>query len=264
MGQMQPSTWEFEFPKTQIQNCVLLSRANNPPMSDTSIIIIGILLFLLLLSAWTAWLAFVHLPRKTLSVAKELAETVKNTLVLSPQVTINQKIIFKRTNEILELAMIEQDFDVEYENSHKWMGSEKRISLRGTYRAKIGFDLQKGFNIQVRRGNFLRPGQVVLRLPRAEILSVEPLEVQKASSSGLINRVTHKDMEEATRQLAGLALDKASKLDLLDDAEKRIENRLNEALLPRLVNQRFEHTVKFLELPRKNTHAKGMVRPGID
>lgn len=217
-------------------------------MSDTTIIVISILAFLLILFGVTAWLVFVYFPKKTLSIAKELAETVKNTLGLTPQVTVNQKIIYKRTNEILELAMIEQDFDVEHETSHTWMRSEKRITLRGTYRAKIGFDLQKGFNIEVQRGAFLRPGQVILQLPHAEILSVEPLDVQKTKTSGLINWVTNKDLETATRELAELAQDKASKLDMLDDAEKRIENRLNEALLPRLVNYQLGHKVEFLKL----------------
>ena len=217
-------------------------------MSDTTIIVISILIFLLILFGGTAWLVFVYFPKKTFSVANELAEAVKNTLGLTPQVTINQKIIYKRTNEILQLAMIEQDYDVEYETSDKLLGSEKRIHLRGMYRAKIGFDLQKGFNIEVHRGGFLKPGQVILQLPRAEILSVEPLDIQKTSSSGLINWVLSKDIENATKELNTLALDKASKLEMLDDAEKRIENRLNEALLPRLVNYQLTHEVKFLEL----------------
>jgi hypothetical protein len=217
-------------------------------MSDTTIIVISILVFLLILFGVTAWLVFVYFPKKTLSIAKELAETVKNTLGLTPQVTVNQKIIYKRTNEILELAMIEQDFDVEYETSDKLLGSEKRINLRGAYRAKIGFDLQKGFNIEVQRGRFLRPGQIALELPRAEILSVELLDVQKTTSSGLINWVTTKDVESAMQELSALAQDKASKLDMLEDAEKRIENRLNEALLPRLVNYQLGHKVEFLKL----------------
>jgi hypothetical protein len=217
-------------------------------MSDTTIIVISILAFLLILFGVTAWLVFSYFPKKTTAMAKELAETVKNTLGMTPQVTVNQRVIFKRTNEILELAMIEQDFDVEHETSHKWMGSEKKVSLRGMYRAKIGFDLQKGFNIEVRRGGFLRQGQIVLQLPRAEVLSVEPLEVQKTKASGLINWVTNKDIEAATRELAALAQDKASKLDMLEDAEKRIENRLNQALLPRLVDTQFRHTIRFLEM----------------
>jgi len=216
-------------------------------MSDTTIIVISILAFFLIIFGVTAWLVFVYFPRRTVSVAKTLAETVKNTLGMTPQVMINQKIIFKRTNEILELGMIEQDFDVEHETSHMWMRSEKKITLRGTYRAKIGFDLQKGFNIAVQRGNFLKPGQVTLQLPRAEVLSVEPLELQKAKTSGWINWVTNKDMELAVRELTELAHNKASKLEMLEDAEKRIENRLNEALLPRLLNYRFAHKVRFLE-----------------
>ena len=218
-------------------------------MSDTTIIIISILVFLLLLAGGTAWLVFVYFPRRTVSAASELAETVRKTLGMTPQVTINQKVVYQRTNEILELAMIEQDFDIEHETSHRWMRSEKRISLRGTYRAKIGFDLQKGFNIDVQRGGFLRSGRVVVRLPRAEILSIEALEVQKTKSSGLINWVTNKDLEEAARQLGELALDQASKLEMLEEAEKRIERRLDEAILPRLSSTRFTHQVKFFETP---------------
>ncbi len=217
-------------------------------MSDTTIIVISILVFLLILAAGSAWLFFIYIPKRTLSVAGDLAGAVKNTLGLTPQVTINQRVIYKRTNEILELAMIEQDFDVEYETSHTWMGSEKRITMRGLYKAKIGFDLKKGFNIEVQRGRFLKPGNIVLQLPRAEILSVEPLDVQKFQTSGLINWVTKKDLEAASKGLAELALDKASKLDMLDDAEKRIENRLNEALLPRLVKYQLGHKVEFLDM----------------
>lgn len=220
-------------------------------MSDITIIVISILIFFLILFGVTAWLVFVYLPKKTLSVANDLAESVKNTLGLSPQVTVNQKIVYKRTNEILELAMIEQDFDVEHEISHNWMGSEKRVTMHGTYRAKIGFDLQKGFNIEVHRNRLLKPGQVVLQLPRAEILSIEPLDIHKTKTSGLINWVTSKDIEDATKELAELAQEKASKLDMLEDAEKRIENRLNSALLPRLAKHRYQHNVLFLEMSKE-------------
>lgn len=216
-------------------------------MSDTTTLVLSILLFLLVLFGGTAWLLFNYFPKKTLSIAKDLAETVKNSLGLSPQVTINQKIIYRGANEILELAMLEQDFDVNHETSHKWMGSEKRITVRGTYRAKIGFDLQKGFGIEVNRGSLFRRGQFLLQLPHAEVLSVEPLKLQQTKTSGLINWVTNKDLETATRELGRLAQDKASKLDMLADAEKRIEKRLNDALLPRLVKYQLEHQVKFLE-----------------
>jgi len=222
-------------------------------MSDTTIIVISILAFLLILFGATIWLVFVYFPKKTLSLAKELAVTVKNTLGMTPQVTINQKIVYKRTNEILELAMIEQDFDVEHETCHMWMRSEKRITLHGTYRAKIGFDLQKGFNIEVHRWKLLKPGQIVLQLPRAEVLSVEPLDLQKTKTSGWINWVTNKDMEIAVKELEEMAKNKASKLEMLEDAEKRIENRLNEALLPRLVNYQFTHQVKFLDVKAKES-----------
>jgi len=235
-------------------------------MSDITIIVISILVFFLILFGVTALLAFVYFPRKTMSIAGELAEIVKNTLGLSPQVTVNQKIVYKRTNEIMELAMIEQDFDVEHETSHTWMRSEKKVTMRGSYRAKIGFDLQKGFNIEVHRGRFLRAGQITLELPHAEILSVEPLDVQKTKTSGLINWVTNKDIEDATDELNRLALDKASKLEMLSDAEKRIKYRLGEALLPRLVNYQFNYEVRFLDQQSQPTlpQEEVMRLPGLE
>jgi hypothetical protein len=128
------------------------------------------------------------------------------------------------------------------------MRSEKKIALHGKYRAKIGFNLQKGFNLQVQRGGFLKPGKITLQLPRAEILSLESLDIQRTYISGLLNWVTKQDLEQATRQLGELALSKASTLDMLESAERRIENRLNSALLPKMVNQKYAHQVKFLEI----------------
>lgn len=59
--------------------------------------------------------------------------------------------------------------------------------------------------------------------------------------------MTNKDIENTSKEPTALAQGKASKLDMLADAEKRIENRLNEALLPRLVNYQLTHQVRFLE-----------------
>ncbi|MFN8387548.1 MAG: hypothetical protein U0X92_14175 [Anaerolineales bacterium] len=216
-------------------------------MSDSTIIVISILVFFLILFGGTAWLVFVYFPKKTLSVANELAETVKRTLGLTPQVIINQKIIYKRTNEILQLAMIEQDYDVEYETSDKLLGSEKQIHLRGMSGQRSALTCKR---IQHRS-----PSR---RIPQAGSghFATAPRRdsVRRAAGHpedvffGLINWVLNKDIENATKELNALALDKASKLEMLADAEKRIENRLTEALLPRLVNYQLTHQVKFLEL----------------
>jgi hypothetical protein len=228
-------------------------------MSDSEIIIILIFLFILLAAIGMAWLLFFHFPKVALSIARELAEAVKNTLGITPQVTINQRIIYKQTRDILELAMNEQDYDVEYQEINKRWGSKKQISLHGIYRAKIGFDLQKGFQIEVHREKFFKPSKITVYLPRAEILSMEPMDIQKTYSSGFLNRVTNEDLEKATKQLTMLAMDKASKLEILTEAERRIENRLNEFLLPRLISYRLGYTVEFLET-RPNDISLGEVK----
>jgi hypothetical protein len=220
-------------------------------MSDSEITIIFIFLFIMLPAIGLVWLLFFHFPKAALSIARELAETVKNTLGITPQVTINQRIIYTQTRDILELAMIEQDYEVEHQEIKKRWGSKKQISLHGIYRAKIGFDLQKGFHIDVQRGRFFKPSKITIYLPRAEILSMEPIDIQKTYSSGLFNRVTNEDLDAATKQLTMLAMDKASKLEILTEAERRMENRLNEFLLPRLISYRLGYTVEYLEAEAK-------------
>jgi restriction endonuclease Mrr len=146
----------------------------------------------------------------------------------------------------LELAVIEQIFDVDIELKGKWLGSEKALHCRGTYRAKIGFDLTKGFRIEILSARIFRPGQVIFYMPGAEILSIEALDIERRVLGGVINWVTEKDREDIDKQLVIAAKDRASKLEMLEDAERRIENRLRESLWPKL-NYATEYNVKFIQ-----------------
>jgi hypothetical protein len=218
-------------------------------MSDTAIVLLAFFILIFLFAAGISWLVFFHFPRATLSIAKELAGAVKTALGLTPQVTVNQKIVYKQSREILQLAMVDQTFEAERHLKDKWMGSEKQILLRGTYRAKIGFDLQKGFRIDVHRGGLFRRGSIEISLPRAEVLSVEEVDVQKFLASGLINWIKGDEIEEAKKQLTQAAREQSTHLDALEDAERRIENRFNEFLLPKLNRYQIACKVAFFESP---------------
>jgi len=59
---------------------------------------------------------------------------------------------------------------VEGENAnflHSWAGSSKRIKLSGTFLVKAGFDLASGRAVDV------RPDEILIQLPHAEIVGIE-------------------------------------------------------------------------------------------
>ncbi len=56
------------------------------------------------------------------------------------------------------------------------------------------------------------------------------------------------DKEAAIKQLKILAKEQVSKSEMLADAESRIENRLNEFLLPKLIGYPHEYRVEFIEM----------------
>ncbi len=217
-------------------------------MSNTTIIIIAVAaIVILLVSGAIGWFIFIYIPKITASIALDTAKTVKNVLGFTPQVVVNQRVVYKQTNEILELALIEQEFEVEHDFQDKRLRSEKRILLRGRYRAKIGFDLAKGFRVEVGGRKIFNSNTMTIHLPQAEILSIEEVEIQKFETTGWINWVTKKDRKIAVEQLTSLAHDRASKLDMLKDAENRIENRLTGFLLPKLNNYSLDYQVQFFE-----------------
>ena len=55
---------------------------------------------------------------------------------------------------------------------HSWAGSTKRIKLHGTFSVKAGFDLRKKFNVKI------KPDEILIELPHAQILSVEQQQVE--------------------------------------------------------------------------------------
>ena len=77
---------------------------------------------------------------------------------------------------------------------HTWAGSSKRIKLHGTYLVKAGFDLRKKFTVHV------RPDEILMELPHAQILSVEQEHLEVLTlENGLWNRISPDDIQAAAR-----------------------------------------------------------------
>src|SRR5207244_5522706 len=86
---------------------------------------------------------------------------------LQPRITINKRVYLEQTTPRSELAILSRRIEVEHELQHTWAGSSKRVKLHGTFAVKAGFDLRQNLSVDV------RPDEIVVQLPHAQILGVE-------------------------------------------------------------------------------------------
>ena len=87
------------------------------------------------------------------------------------------------TKPALELAVVDRDTDITHDAAETWFGSTKTIRMHATYRVKAGFDLSKKLEVNV-------AGQDVnIKVPKATILSVEPLSPLRLTSFGMASGI---------------------------------------------------------------------------
>jgi hypothetical protein len=105
------------------------------------------------------------------------------------------------------------------------VGSSKRVKLHGTFVAKAGFDLRKGFSIDI------RPNEIMVQLPRAQILGIEQQQVDVlAFENGLWNRISGQDVQSEVSALPELAWRKAAESELPAEAEETLQQQLEQRI----------------------------------
>ncbi len=138
---------------------------------------------------------------------------------------VNDRVYLEQTTTVAELAVLARRVEVEHEMQHTWAGSSKRIKLHGTFVVKAGFDLRKKFTVD------LRPHEVVIELPHAQILSVEQEQVEVLTlENGLWNRVSPDDIQTQLAILPALAREKVAALP--GEAEQAFTRQLLEKFRP--------------------------------
>src|SRR5689334_1373956 len=158
-------------------------------------------------------------------IGREARDQFVRLAQLQPQVTVNNRVYLEQKTTVAELAVLSRQVEVEHEMLHTWAGSTKRIRLHGTFLVKAGFDLQKKFSVN------LQPKEIVIELPRAQILSVEQQTVEvRALENGFWNRVSPADLETELALLPGLARDKSANLPA--EAETTFTHELLEKFRP--------------------------------
>jgi len=199
-----------------------------------------ILVIFLRLESWpsrTARQSTAELER----LGKDLRAAFVDLAQLQPRITINDRVYMEQTQPVSELVVLSRRIEVEHELLHTWVGSSKRVKLHGTFIAKAGFDLRKGLSIDI------RPNEIIVQLPRAQILGAEQQQVEVlAFENGLWNRISGQDVQSELSVLPELAWKKAAESQLIAEAEESLQQQLEQRI----------HTVQPLRLVFKDEKEK--------
>jgi len=189
-------------------------------------IVAVVLIIFLRLESWparTARQSSAELER----LGKDLRAAFIDVAHLQPRITINNRVYMEQTTPVSELVVLSRRIEVEHELVHTWVGSSKRVKLHGTFVAKAGFDLQQNLSIDI------RPDEIIVQLPHAQILGVEQDQVDVlAFENGLWNRISGQDLQAELSMLPQLASEKAAESGLPAEAERTLQQQLGERIHP--------------------------------
>jgi len=158
-------------------------------------------------------------------LGKDLRTAFVDIAHLQPRITINDRVYMEQTTPVSELVVLSRRIEVEHELVHTWAGSSKRVKLHGTFIAKAGFDLRKGLSIDI------RPNEIVVQVPPAQILGVEQQQVDVlAFENGLWNRISGQDVQSEFSVLPDLARKKAAESELSAEAEETLREQLEQRI----------------------------------
>jgi hypothetical protein len=189
-------------------------------------LIIGIVVLIIFmrLESWPARTA-----RQSTAELERLGKSMRAAFIdiahLQPRITINDRVYMEQTTSVTELVVLSRRLEVEHELLHTWVGSSKRVKLHGTFIAKAGFDLRKGLAVDI------RPHEIVVQSPHAQILGVEQQQVDVlAFENGLWNRISGQDVESELSALPDLAWKKAAESGLSAEAEETLRQQLEQRI----------------------------------
>lgn len=158
-------------------------------------------------------------------LGKDLRSAFVEIAHLQPRITINNRSFAQEVSPTTELAVVSREFKVKREFLHTWAGSSKRIKLVGLFTVKAGFDLRQEVAVDV------KPDEIVVQVPHAQILATEQNRVDVlALDNGLWNRISNVDLQNELAALPQLALKQAMESNLPAEAEHELERQLNKRI----------------------------------
>jgi Protein of unknown function (DUF4230) len=158
-------------------------------------------------------------------LGKDLRAAFIDIAHLQPRIVINNHVYMEQTTPVTELAVVSRRIEVEHEFLHTWVGSSKRVTLHGTFTAKAGFDLRQQVTID------MRPTEILIQFPHAQILGIEQTQVEVLMfENGFWNRISGSDLQNELSILPQLARQKAADSRLPEEAERMLQQQLDQRI----------------------------------
>ena len=188
------------------------------------IIAVVVVIIFVRLETWPARTA-----RQSTAELEKLGKDLRSAFIdiahLQPRITINNRVYMEQTTPVSELVVLSRRIEVEHEFLHTWIGSSKRVKLHGTFTVKAGFDLRQNLSVDI------RPGEIIIQLPHAQILGIEQNQVDVLTfENGLWNRISGEDVQSELSILPQLAREKAAESGLPAEAERALQRQLDERI----------------------------------
>jgi hypothetical protein len=184
--------------------------------------------FLVALSI-AAYVILVVIPTKvaqrTYDGAKQLGRDIEEAFNFTPEVTVNNTVVLQQQSPILELATVSQTFQHQYKWTNTWLKSTKEIRISGTFVAKVGFNLEKRFAVQI------DDDKATVFLPDPVILSLEPQgDVKYEDENGIWNVVKDEDRSRALNAFQVDGRRYAQQADFVGQAKVEAEKKITDIL----------------------------------
>ena len=160
-------------------------------------------------------------------LAKRIVDGISRRLQFRPEVRIDQITVLQAETPVLELATVRREFNHDYEWEHQWLGSTKRLHLRGTFAAKAGFDLKENFYLGIDSDDL----SVDFGFPDPRVLSVEMIAYLAEEDEGYWNKLSTEEREQAVNALLASAREAAAKdTGLTAEARRMLELQIAAAV----------------------------------
>lgn len=160
-------------------------------------------------------------------LARRVVDGIARRLQFRPEVRVDQVTVLQAEMPVLELATVRREFAHEYVWEHQWLGSTKRLHLRGTFAAKVGVDLNEKFYLEVDS----RDLRVKAEFAEPRVLGVELLAYQAEEEEGYWNKLGAEEREQAVNALLGSAREAAAEdTGLTAEARRMLEAQIGAAV----------------------------------
>jgi hypothetical protein len=160
-------------------------------------------------------------------LGRRIVDGLARRLQLRPEVRVGRETVLAAETALAELATVRREFAHEYTWEHQWLGSTKRLRLRGTFAAKAGFDLHGNLRVEIDPQDL----RVQIVLPPPRVLGVEMLSYKAEEEDGFWNKLNPQEREEAVNALLASARAAAeADTGLRDEAQRMLEFQIAETV----------------------------------